>query len=152
MHKHVYWPEPHNAVLRQLLKESRSGVNVIYVPGNHDQNFREFCGSHFGSVIIRERTEHRTADGRRFLVTRGDELDFAVRYSRLNRWIGNIAYDNVMMISRRLNQWRSLTDGPCRSLAGWLKTGLCCWRTPRERAGCPATVAMLAPRRDARVS
>ncbi len=122
MHKRVYWPEAHNAVLRQLLKKSRSGVEVIYVPGNHDQNFREFCGSRFGNVVIKERAEHITGDGRRFLVIHGDELDFAVRYSRINRWIGDFAYDTVMMLNRLLNHLRAFTGRPYWSLAGWLKS------------------------------
>lgn len=122
MHRKVYWPEAHNAVLRELLKKSRSGVEVIYVPGNHDQNFREFCGSEFGNVAIRERVVHTTSDGRRLLVIHGDELDFAVRYSRLNRWIGDLAYDTVMMLNRLLNHWRAFTGKPYWSLAGWLKS------------------------------
>ncbi|TGD75775.1 UDP-2,3-diacylglucosamine diphosphatase [Mangrovimicrobium sediminis] len=122
MHRRVYWPEAHNAVLRELLKKSRAGVEVIYVPGNHDQNFREFCGSEFGNVSLRERAVHTTADGRRFLVIHGDELDFAVRYSRINRWIGDIAYDMVMMLNRMLNHLRALSGRPYWSLAGWLKS------------------------------
>ena len=122
MHRKVYWPEPHNAVLRELLKKSRSGVEVIYVPGNHDQNFREFCGSQFGNVTLHERTLHTTGDGRRFLVIHGDELDFAVRYSRINRWIGDVAYDTVMVLNRLLNHWRAFTGRPYWSLAGWLKS------------------------------
>ncbi len=122
MHRRVYWPEAHNAVLRELLKKSRSGVEVIYVPGNHDQTFREFCGSQFGGVTLRERAVHTTRDGKRFLVIHGDELDFAVRYSRVNRWIGDLAYDTVMMLSRLLNHVRALTGRPYWSLAGWLKS------------------------------
>lgn len=122
MHRRVYWPETHNAVLRELLKKSRSGVEVIYVPGNHDQNFREFCGSQFGNVTLRERAVHTTADGRRFLVIHGDELDFAVRYSRINRWIGDVAYDTVMMLNRMLNHFRAWTGRPYWSLAGWVKS------------------------------
>jgi UDP-2,3-diacylglucosamine pyrophosphatase LpxH len=122
MHRRVHWPEPHNAVLRELLKQSRSGVDVVYIPGNHDQNFREFCGSRFGYVSIRERATHTTRDGRRFLVVHGDELDFAVRYSRLNRWLGDIAYDAVMSLNRVLNRLRALAGRPYWSLAGWLKS------------------------------
>ena len=122
MHRKVYWPEPHNAVLRELLGKSRRGVEVIYVPGNHDQNFRDFCGSQFGNVALRERTVHTTSDGRRFLVIHGDELDFSVRYSRINRWIGDAAYDTVMMLNRLLNHWRAFTGRPYWSLAGWLKS------------------------------
>jgi UDP-2,3-diacylglucosamine pyrophosphatase LpxH len=75
------------------MKISRGATEVIYIPGNHDANFREFCGSDFGNIQIRETVIHETGRGKRMLVTHGDELDYAVRYSRLNRFIGDIAYD-----------------------------------------------------------
>jgi UDP-2,3-diacylglucosamine pyrophosphatase LpxH len=124
MHRRVYWPEPHNAVVRELLKKSRSGIEVIYIPGNHDMNFREFCGSEFGSVKIREQAIHRTADGRLFLVTHGDELDYAVRYSRLNRFVGDFAYDVLMTVNRILNKWRERMGKPYWSLAKWVKANV----------------------------
>jgi UDP-2,3-diacylglucosamine pyrophosphatase LpxH len=34
---------------------AKEGTKVIYVPGNHDENIREFCGSLFGNVSIRRR-------------------------------------------------------------------------------------------------
>jgi len=121
MRKRVYWPESHNAVLRELLKMSRRGVELIYIPGNHDMNFREFCGSEFGNVRIRETAIHRTLDNRRLLVTHGDELDFAVRHSWLNRMIGDVAYDILMTLNRLLNKWREWADQPYWSLSSWVK-------------------------------
>ena len=122
MHKRVYWPEAHNQVLRALLKKSRSGVEVIYIPGNHDANFREFCGSEFGNVLIRDNAIHTTRDGRRMLVTHGDELDFAVRYSRINRIIGDMAYNLLMSANRWLNKLRERFGKPYWSLARWAKS------------------------------
>ena len=122
MHRRVYWPEAHNAVLRELLRISRSGTELIYIPGNHDQNFREFCGDDFGNVSIRKQHVHRTADGRRLLVTHGDEFDYAVRYSRLTRAIGDWAYDALMTVNRLVNYWRVRTGRPYWSLAGWVKS------------------------------
>ena len=122
MHKRMYWPEAHNAILRRLLKMSRAGVEIIYIPGNHDMNFREFCGESFGNVKIVKEAVHTTADGRRFLVTHGDELDFAVRYSRMNRWIGDAAYSLLMMASRLCNKWRALTGRNYWSLSSWMET------------------------------
>ncbi|GAB3271138.1 UDP-2,3-diacylglucosamine diphosphatase [Parahaliea aestuarii] len=121
MHRRVFWPEAHNQVLRKLLKLSRKQVEIIYIPGNHDQNFREFCGSEFGNVHLRQEAVHDTADGRRFLVIHGDELDYAVRYSRLNRAIGDIAYDFLMWVNRWVNRGRELMGKPYWSLAKWVK-------------------------------
>lgn len=122
MRRRVFWPETHNQVLRQLLTLSRSGVEIIYIPGNHDAHFREWCGNDFGHVKIRENALHVAADGSRYLVTHGDELDHAVRYSRINRLIGDVAYDTLMVANRWLNAYRILTGRPYWSLAGWVKS------------------------------
>ena len=53
MTKRMFWPESHNLVLRKLLNKSKAGVEIIYIPGNHDANFREFCGNEFGHVAIK---------------------------------------------------------------------------------------------------
>ncbi len=65
LRRSFYWPEAHNEVLRAILAMAKQGTRVIYVPGNHDENIREFCGSLFGNVSIRRRYVHSTADGRR---------------------------------------------------------------------------------------
>jgi len=124
MQRRVFWPQLHNNVLRKLLSLSRKGIEVIYIPGNHDENFREFCGHEFGNVKVARNAVHTTADGRRFLVTHGDELDFAVRYSRINRLIGDIAYDGIMMFNRWLNHLRGAFGKPYWSLARWVKSNV----------------------------
>ena len=59
MTKLVHWPEAHTRVLRRLMKIAQGPTEVIYIPGNHDQNFREFCGSDFGGIRIRsQRARH----------------------------------------------------------------------------------------------
>ncbi|GHD31022.1 UDP-2,3-diacylglucosamine diphosphatase [Halioglobus pacificus] len=124
MHKRVYWPEAHNRVLRQILKMSKRQVDVIYIPGNHDQNFREFCGSEFGNITIHKQVEHKTLAGKRMLVMHGDEFDYAVRYSRLNRWIGDIGYDLLMWFNRYINRAREALGKPYWSLAKWVKVNI----------------------------
>jgi len=53
LRKNFYWPQQHNEVLRAILGKAREGARVIYVPGNHDNDMREFCGSVFGNLEIR---------------------------------------------------------------------------------------------------
>ena len=47
-----YWPQLHNDVIQKLLRKARKGTRVTYVPGNHDDFFRDFCGHRFGHVAI----------------------------------------------------------------------------------------------------
>ena len=124
MRKRVHWPESHSRVLRKILEISRGLTEVIYIPGNHDHNFREFCNRDFGNVRIRKTVVHRTGTGKRMLVTHGDELDYAVRYSRLNRIVGDIGYELLMWVNRRVNQVRELLGMPYWSLAKWVKVNV----------------------------
>ncbi|EAQ96567.1 UDP-2,3-diacylglucosamine diphosphatase [Congregibacter litoralis] len=124
MTKRVHWPESHTRVLRKIMKISRGDTDVVYIPGNHDANFREFCGSDFGNIGIRKQVIHETGQGKRMLVSHGDELDYAVRYSRLNRFIGDIAYEILMWVNRRVNQLRKLMGKPYWSLAKWVKVNV----------------------------
>ncbi len=77
-----YWPQAHNDVVQKVLRLARRGVAVIYVPGNHDEVIRDFCGVHFGGVVVARDAIHETADGRRFLVTHGDEFDAVVQHAK----------------------------------------------------------------------
>src|SRR3546814_908360 len=54
--KRFYWPERHNAIVRRIMKRAKRGTHVVYIPGNHDEMFRQFAGANFGGV---ERSEER---------------------------------------------------------------------------------------------
>src|SRR5215470_11311915 len=42
------WPQTHNDVLQKLLRKVRKGTRVVYIPGNHDEGLRDYCGTRFG--------------------------------------------------------------------------------------------------------
>ena len=71
MKKRFYWPERHNAIVRRIMKRAKRGTQVVYIPGNHDEMFRQFSGMDFGGVMIRRSARHETADGRRLPVRTG---------------------------------------------------------------------------------
>ena len=81
MQKNMFWPQSHNNVLRTILGKAKRGTKVIFVPGNHDEVFREFDGAVFGNLEIHREYIHRGADGRRMLVLHGDEFDSVVKCS-----------------------------------------------------------------------
>lgn len=110
MKKRFYWPERHNAIVRRVMKRAKRGTEVVYIPGNHDEMFRQFAGMNFGGVQIRRRAIHVTADGRRLLVIHGDEFDTVVMCHRWLAFLGDHAYTwllraNVLVnaVRRRLN-------------------------------------------------
>jgi UDP-2,3-diacylglucosamine pyrophosphatase LpxH len=70
------WPAAHGEVLKAIVAKAQAGVRVWYVPGNHDDVARDYLGLSGGRHRNRSRKAiHVTADGRRFLVTHGDECD-----------------------------------------------------------------------------
>jgi UDP-2,3-diacylglucosamine pyrophosphatase LpxH len=121
LRRSFYWPPAHNAVLHTILARARAGVRVIYVPGNHDDDLRGFCGSEFGNLHVRRKYVHATADGRRMLVTHGDELDGAVKCHPWVARLGAGAYALAMWLNRQVNAARRPLGLPHWSLANYLK-------------------------------
>lgn len=101
LRKRWYWPADHNDVLRRILKMTRKGTEVIYIPGNHDEAARQYLDMEFGGVKLKPLDVHTTADGRRFLITHGDQYDLVIQNSRLLSMLGGIAYEWLI----RLNVW-----------------------------------------------
>jgi UDP-2,3-diacylglucosamine pyrophosphatase LpxH len=121
MKKNFYWPQEHNNVLRTVLGKAKGGTKVIYVPGNHDEELREFCGSIFGNLEIHREYVHHTADGRRLLVMHGDEFDAVVKCSPWLANLGSTMYGFLLWLNRYVNSVRRLFSLPYWSLAGFLK-------------------------------
>jgi len=80
------WKPEHHQVLQRLLDLPRTGTRVVYVPGNHDDFFRNYAGTRFGGIEIELDAVHQAADGRRYLVAHGDVCDvFSQRSPLLER-------------------------------------------------------------------
>jgi len=116
-----YWPDSHNTVLRRLLKMSHRGTRITYVPGNHDEAARQFCGLVFGGIRIAMDAVHETADGRRLLVTHGDKFDLVVQNSRLLSVAGAVGYEVLLKINRWYNGARKMVGLPYYSLSQAIK-------------------------------
>ncbi len=121
LRRSFYWPPEHNAVLRAILGKAKQGTRVIYVPGNHDAEMREFVGSAFGLIEIRRDHVHRTAAGERLLVLHGDEFDGVVKCSRWLAAFGSHVYDLTLDLNRHFNRIRGALGYSYWSLASYLK-------------------------------
>ena len=116
-----YWPQAHNDVVQKILRMARKGVKVIYVPGNHDDRVREFCGIHFGGVVVARDVIHQTADGRKFLVVHGDEFDGVVQHAKWLAFLGDWAYRGLLQMNTTYNAVRRLFGMGYWSLSAYLK-------------------------------
>ena len=50
-----YWPQAHNDVVQAFLAKAMAGTAVTFIPGNHDETFRQHVGRSFGSISIVDR-------------------------------------------------------------------------------------------------
>ena len=117
-----YWPQAHNDVVQKILRLARKGVKVIYVPGNHDEMARDFIGHRFGDVLVARDAIHETADGRRFLVTHGDEFDGVLRHARWLAFVGDWSYRTLLTLNTVFNRWRRRFGFGYWSLSAYLKS------------------------------
>ena len=116
-----HWPPLHSEVLEKLLCLVRRGTKVYYVPGNHDSLVRQVAGTNFGGVRIVANHIHCLADGRRLLITHGDEFDAVVRQRRLLGMLGSLIYGRLVALNYWLNAVRRLLGLEYWSLANYVK-------------------------------
>ncbi|GMV81070.1 MAG: UDP-2,3-diacylglucosamine hydrolase [Planctomycetota bacterium] len=116
-----HWPQVYSNVIHRILSRVKKGTKVVYIPGNHDEFFRDFLGTQFGGVQILPRTFHRTADGRRMLVMHGDEFDVVVQCNKWLAVLGSAAYEYLVTANRVLNIARRRARLPYWSLAAYCK-------------------------------
>jgi UDP-2,3-diacylglucosamine pyrophosphatase LpxH len=119
--KKFYWPAAHNDIVWRILKRARRGTRIVYIPGNHDEMFRQFSGLSFGGVEIRRAAFHTTADGRRLMVLHGDEFDAVMLAHRWLAFVGDAAYNLLMGLNRWVNAVRSRLELPYWSLSKMAK-------------------------------
>ncbi|MEL6623803.1 MAG: UDP-2,3-diacylglucosamine diphosphatase [Pseudomonadota bacterium] len=115
------WPQSHNDVLQKLLRKVRKGARVVYIPGNHDDGLRDYCGSKFGGIELERDTIFEAADGRKYLVIHGDQFDVVVRYAKWLAFLGDRGYALALWFNAPLNFVRRRLGYGYWSLSSYLK-------------------------------
>jgi UDP-2,3-diacylglucosamine pyrophosphatase LpxH len=121
LRRSFYWPKTHTLVLERLLRMSREGTQIYYVPGNHDDDFRAFDGIRIGGIEVRRRMIHKTADGRRLLILHGDEFDSALKCGVLLALVGSFGYFLLLVLNRLNHAIDDFLGRPYWSLAHYIK-------------------------------
>lgn len=116
-----HWPQSHNDVLQKLLRKSRKGTRVVFIPGNHDDGLRDYAGMNFGGVELRRDAVHEGANGKRYLILHGDEFDVVVRYARWLAFLGDRSYEAALALNVPLNFMRRMFGLGHWSLSAFLK-------------------------------
>ncbi len=115
------WTNHHNAVVQQILKISRHNTKVIYIPGNHDNAFREYVGMHIGNIQIHHDYIHTTTSGLKIYVTHGDEFDIITRYHKWIAVLGDIGYEFLLSVNTIFNNIRDRCGLGYWSLSAYIK-------------------------------
>ncbi|RDL43314.1 UDP-2,3-diacylglucosamine diphosphatase [Marinomonas piezotolerans] len=121
MRKRTYFDDEQQQVVQRILELAKQGTRVVYIPGNHDAFFRQFCGQRMSGIEIERQAIHITANGRRFLVSHGDEFDQMVKVSPIMLAIGDKAHGLMLALNRHINRFRRAFQLPYWSFAGYIK-------------------------------
>lgn len=121
LEKSWFWDQLHNDLIQKILRKARKGTKVIYIPGNHDDKFRDLKNLRMGRVAVLEDAMHLGANGKRYLVLHGDKYDGVVRYAPWLARLGDRAYEVSMMVNSIVNRGRRLFHLPYWSLSAYLK-------------------------------
>ncbi len=98
-----YWPQAHNDVVQKLLRHARKGTRIVYIPGNHDEQLRQFVGMALG------------------VVTHGDLFDSVMRHARWLARLGSWLYEGLLKVNRWLNVLRQRLGLPYWSMSQYVK-------------------------------
>jgi UDP-2,3-diacylglucosamine pyrophosphatase LpxH len=110
--KRHWWHATHGAVIGELFRLARRGVEVIYIPGNHDAPMRALHGQNFGGIRIEREAVHAGADGRRYRVSHGDEFDPEQLGRRWMLQLGEAMHRFICWGNRRLHAMRQRLELP----------------------------------------
>lgn len=116
-----FWRDSHTRVLQEILHKIDSGTRVIYVPGNHDEVFRPYCGRQFAGIEVMLETVHETADGKRLLIVHGDKFDGVIAFAPWLAHLGDWAYTTALQLSEWVHFVRRQLSLPYWSLSAFLK-------------------------------
>ena len=116
-----YWTPEQTRVVQEILKMADAGTRVIYIPGNHDEFLRKYCGRTVAGIEVKADAIHETADGRKLWVLHGDAFDSVIGYAKWLAHVGDRAYSFALALNDRLHSFRRSLGLPYWSLSAYLK-------------------------------
>jgi len=97
-----YFPSSHMKVVKEIMKHLSKGVEVYYIPGNHDEMLRKFVGQRMGSLFIDNKVVLEL-DGEKIWIFHGDVFDVSMRHSKWLAKLGGFGYDLLILFNRAVN-------------------------------------------------
>lgn len=100
--KKRYWPQKHNAVVKQIFKMLEKGTKVYYITGNHDDRLRKHTGLILGGLELKDELS-LTLNGEKHLFLHGDVFDMVVQNNKWLSILGGYSYDLLVLLNRTIN-------------------------------------------------
>jgi len=116
-----YWPQSHSDVLSLLMAKAQAGARLVYLPGNHDEFLRPYCGARAGGLEFSDKAIHEAADGKRYLVLHGDCFDRIQQDARWLAFVGDYAYVAALGFNTAMNRVGRVLGLPYWSFSNWAK-------------------------------
>lgn len=118
--KKSYFPVDHWEVIMIIMDKIKSGVEVYYITGNHDDVLRRFSDDVFGNFHLVDKLVLQL-DGKKHWIFHGDVFDNSVNISRWLAQFGGKAYDLLIRINRLINNLRFKIKRPPISFSKKIK-------------------------------
>lgn len=118
------YADMHLRVISELISLANRGTDVIYIPGNHDHEFRAVAGREICGIPVLLEACHLMPCGKKILVTHGDILDEQIRMGTSLEKFGAAAYFLVRKLDGSLNSLRRLLGQDYFPLSALVKAKL----------------------------
>ncbi len=97
-----YWPSSHTRVLKHIMTWVDDDVEVVYIPGNHDEMLRKYIGFNLSNFSVENKIK-LNLDGKIAWFFHGDVFDVTMKGSKWLAKLGAIGYDTLIIINSFVN-------------------------------------------------
>lgn len=115
--------DSHFEIVNCVINMMESGTRVYYIPGNHDDELRRYCGAKIGNLSIRDHLVLRV-DGVSMWFFHGDVFDLSIQHSKWLAKLGGKGYDLLIWLNRILNKFLERIGRPKMSLSKKIKSNV----------------------------
>lgn len=118
-----YFPKSHLKVIKKIMDMAASGVEIIYITGNHDEMLRKFSNTTIGNISIVDKVI-LDLDGKKGWFFHGDVFDVSIQNAKWLAKLGGYGYDLLTLLNRGFNWYLEKRGKERFSLSKKVKNGV----------------------------
>jgi len=131
LQKHKYFPQDHLTVIQKILRRARKGLEIFYIPGNHDKRMRKLAAEALrdgdilrlgDNIVVEQLHIFETKNAEKYLVLHGDEFDRESAFSEFWEKLGSHGYDVVMWLDEHINKFLKRLGFKEIQFSAWCKS------------------------------